>query len=821
MKDRPRSSSLRAQILSRILIVGLVPLVILGSVAILGLRALGSAAERSVAETRQLLVEGTATDRVSAEAASTGRELDLATGERLGQVVALARHPGLTDSGEAVPAGGAANAALTAAVEGRPEFIDFHYTNSSGLIVGGTGTEAGRDLATSPVWQQAMTNGVGIGQPVSHEPSGGYVIPFAARIENGSGGELGVLQASLSVVFVQAIADLHSEEGTDVTVLAAGPIRIADTASGHDPARLGTIDLDSEDLPGNATAGLSGSSTSPGAVSGFVSVTMADQAFSSLGIDGPQWNVVVTRSTAGAPGPLAALEDLNNEIDAAGRELSLVVLIVLIFAGFIAAAVATVLTQRIVGPIVRLTERARHVADEGLPSAVTNTLRATRNEHAPSMTTVEIEADNELGDLTKSFNSVQSTALRLAAEQALQRRNALEMFANLGRRNQSLVKRQLRFIDALEQSEEDPERLASLFKLDHLATRMRRSAESFLVISGHRPPSPRTGPIQMELVVQGALGEVEQFERVDACRLEAAALVGHAVGDVAHIIAELAENALSFSPPESRVAISGRAGTLHYSLRIADHGMGMTEDEVAVANSQLLSGTDIHTSPSRQLGLIVVSMLARRHDIAISLAVLPGGGIEALIEIPNELVKVPETPVPHPMLSELIPSDTVLQPTGSGGRDRPQPVPPEQRAAPDPVPTVNPTDPLTWATDIEPADPGVESCLPSTPARTEVATGSNGSESIDPECNDRSSFLVSPESSAQLTPVTRRPSRRPADAGTNPSPLEKRQKRSLATTTSVDEVVSEAEQLKQRWDRFQQGRYSAQNKKRRSADARE
>lgn len=810
MEDRPRSSSLRVQILSRILIVGLVPLVILGSVAILGLKKLGSTAERSVAETRQLLVEDTATERVSAEAISTGRELDLATAERLSQVVALAREPGLA-GGAGTPAGDAAAAALAAAMEARPEFVDFHITDSSGLIVGGTGTEIGGDLATSSVWQQAISNGIGIGQPVFHEPSAGYVIPMAARIDNGNGVGAGVLRASLSVAYVQAIADLHSEDGTEVTVFAPGPLRIADTASGHDPVRLGAINLDAENIPEGALAGLQGSTTSGDRVSGFAPATVGDPALSTLGVDGPQWNVLITQSTAGAPGPLALLEGLNDEIDDAGRELSFVVLIVVIFAGFIAAAVAAILTHRIVDPIVRLTERARHVADEGLPSAVAQTLRVTRNENTPILTTVEIEADNELGDLTKSFNSVQSTALRLAAEQALQRRNTLEMFANLGRRNQSLVKRQLRFIDALEQSEEDSERLASLFKLDHLATRMRRSAESLLIISGHRPPSPRTGPIRMELVVQGALGEVEHFERVDPCRLEPAGLVGYAVGDLAHIVAELVENALSFSPPDSRVIISGRAGALHYGLRIADHGMGMTEDVVAAANAQLLSGTDIHASPSRQLGLIVVSMLARRHDIGVRLMCLPSGGIEAQIEIPNELVQVTETPVPEPMLSELIPpANRVLHGAGRGGSNRPQPAPPEQRGAAESIEPTDPTDPLTWASDAEPEDPVIEPCPTSSPADAEAATESMGPASTDPGGNDPSRFLLSQPSSARLAPITRRPSRRPTKAALNPSPATKRQKRSVATTASIDDVVAEAEQVKQRWHRFQQGRHSAQ-----------
>ena len=394
----------------------------------------------------------------------------------------------------------------------------------------------------------------------------------------------------------------------------------------------------------------------------------------------------------------AELEALDREIDDLRRELSLVVLVVLVFAGFVAVAVAALLNKRIVIPISQLTERVRWVAAEGLPEAVHDTFERQRTE-TPQIDTNAIEADDELGDLARSLDWMQQTAIRLAEEQATHRRNTLEMFANLGRRNQLLVARQLRFIDELEQSEDDPARLASLYKLDHLATRMRRSAESFLVISGHRPPSPRAAPVRMELVVEGALGEVEAYERVETTSITPASLRSHAVTDVAHLAAELIENALSFSPPESIVQVSGDRGALYYTLRIFDRGTGLSESDLVAVNERLRAPVDIYSQPTSHLGLTVVERLASPHEISVRLHRRAEGGIEAQVEIPNRLIEAPGAALtraertdvdtlqlrriaPDPPHSELAPE---VDSTRYRGKSSPHPVAP---VAPRPEPVV-------------------------------------------------------------------------------------------------------------------------------------
>src|SRR6266516_3193446 len=213
------------------------------------------------------------------------------------------------------------------------------------------------------------------------------------------------------------------------------------------------------------------------------------------------------------------------------------------------------------------------------------------------------------------------------------------MFVNLSRRSQSLVERQIRLIDDLEQGEQDPERLGSLFQMDHLATRMRRNSENLLVLAGHDSSRRWNQPVPLVDVLRAAISEIEQYERVTLNVQPGIAVRGPAVNDVVHLIAELAENATSYSSADTPVSVSGHllssGGVL---LDITDLGVGMGGEEMAHANWRLDNPPVVDVAVSRRMGLFVVARLAARHGIRVRLRPASAGGLTALVWLPDEVV---------------------------------------------------------------------------------------------------------------------------------------------------------------------------------------
>jgi hypothetical protein len=239
---------------------------------------------------------------------------------------------------------------------------------------------------------------------------------------------------------------------------------------------------------------------------------------------------------------------------------------------------------------------------------------------------------------------VHREALRLAANEAALRGNVNAMFVNLSRRSQSLVERQIRLIDDLEQGEQDPERLSSLFQMDHLATRMRRNSENLLVLAGHDESRRWNQPVALVDVLRAALSEIEQYERVTLNVQPGIAVRGQAVSDVVHLTAELVENATSFSAADTPVTIAGHllssGGVL---LEITDQGVGMGAEEMAHANWRLDNPPVVDVAVSRRMGLFVVARLAARHGIRVRLRPAASGGLIALVWLPDETI-MHETP---------------------------------------------------------------------------------------------------------------------------------------------------------------------------------
>jgi signal transduction histidine kinase len=309
------------------------------------------------------------------------------------------------------------------------------------------------------------------------------------------------------------------------------------------------------------------------------------------------------------------------------------------------ALLATWLVSRsITRPLHSLTGQAKEMAEHRLPSVVLDILETPLGDdvQVPETVPVTVRTRDEVADVALALNTVQDTAVDLAAEQAVLRRNIADSFVNLGRRNQNLLGRQLDFITELESHETYPDTLASLFRLDHLATRMRRNAESLLVLAGIDPPRKWAAPVRINDVIRSSLGEVEDYQRVVIRDAEHATVVGSAAADVAHLLAELVENALVFSTAEEAVEIRGGFAGLGpdagYRLVVVDSGFGMDENDLAQANRRLAGAESFTIAPSQYLGHYVAGNLAERHGIRIHLDRSPGGGITATVDLPAALL---------------------------------------------------------------------------------------------------------------------------------------------------------------------------------------
>ena len=227
-------------------------------------------------------------------------------------------------------------------------------------------------------------------------------------------------------------------------------------------------------------------------------------------------------------------------------------------------------------------------------------------------------------------------------DEAKLRRGLNDVFRSLARRSQSLLHRQLTLLDQMERRARDPEALDDLFRLDHLTTRMRRHAEGLVILAGAAPSRAWSSPVRMVDVMRGAIAEVEDYARVSVATRSQAALAGSAVADVIHLLAELVENATTLSPPYTSVRVSGDAVASGFVIEVEDRGLGMSPQRLGELNERLASPPEFNPSDSEQLGLFVVSQLAKRHGIRVTLKASPYGGTSAVVLIPAHLVVTEE-----------------------------------------------------------------------------------------------------------------------------------------------------------------------------------
>ena len=364
------------------------------------------------------------------------------------------------------------------------------------------------------------------------------------------------------------------------------------------------------------------------------------------------------------------------------RQEALIVLAIAAVAVLLAATVTALVSRSIVSRVRTITESARTVSQTQLPALVEALRDPSEDAALPTIPPIRDRGADEVGDLARSFSAMQSTLEHVATQQIeVLRKGVADMFVTLARRNRSLIDRQLAMIDTLERNEENPDTLADFYQLDHLATRMRRNAESLLVLAGSEPQKKWRTPLEVDDVVRAALGEVEDYRRIDVLALEAVRLKGSVVADLAHLLSELLENATSFSPPETRVRIAGHFHDDGYLITITDRGVGVPARRLGELNELLSRPPVVGLALEPTLGLYVVAMLAKRHRVKVRL-VSGAPGLTAHVMVPKAVFDIADVPSPEPTGSRRIQSEPASVDEAPAPKPKPEPaVPPKAPAA--------------------------------------------------------------------------------------------------------------------------------------------
>ncbi|MCJ0905259.1 ATP-binding protein [Rhodococcus sp. ARC_M6] len=372
--------------------------------------------------------------------------------------------------------------------------------------------------------------------------------------------------------------------------------------------------------------------------------------------------------------------EANTARSAALRDTALVLGAVLA-----ALVIALIISRSLVDPIRRLRFAALQAARRGLPEAIER-IRAGEKTTDLEFPRVPIRTHEEIGQLARAVDDMHGQAIMLAGEQATLRRQVNDMFETLSRRNKSLVEQQLGLIEQLEQDEDDPRRLENLFRIDHIAARMRRNSDNLLILSGTEGRRGRSAPMSLADALRASVSGVEDYLRVELGQIPAGVLTGQSSADVVHLIAELLDNALRYSPPETTVTINaGPTSEGSMLVEVADLGIGMSTTDLLDANGRLASGGEMSPDTARHMGLFVISRISRRYNISVRLR--PTGvaqdrvGITASVLLPAALLEEPGQDTAR------IPSAPFIAPARTGAPAAvPAPIPaPAAQVAPVPV----------------------------------------------------------------------------------------------------------------------------------------
>ncbi|MDA2810880.1 nitrate- and nitrite sensing domain-containing protein [Nocardiopsis sp. RSe5-2] len=316
----------------------------------------------------------------------------------------------------------------------------------------------------------------------------------------------------------------------------------------------------------------------------------------------------------------------------------------------LAVLAATRSAHRLVDRLHRLRDDTEELTERRLPGIMDRLRRhepVELDDELPDL--VANQEEDEIGRVARSFDTAQRTAVEAAINQAELRHGVNRVFLSIAHRSQTLIHRQLRLLDRMERDQEDPAQLTELFKLDHLATRSRRNAENLLILGGENPGRTWHRPMPLVDVLRGAISESGDYSRVQRNHIARVSLIGPAVADVIHLVAELVDNATAFSPPHTRVMLSSEQVPNGVTVEIEDRGLGMQDEEFESANALLADPPEfdvMRLNEKMRLGLFVVSRLAKRHGIKVWLRSSPYGGVQAIVLLPPELIS--EAPLPSP-----------------------------------------------------------------------------------------------------------------------------------------------------------------------------
>ncbi|MEU0719837.1 nitrate- and nitrite sensing domain-containing protein [Streptomyces lavendulocolor] len=327
------------------------------------------------------------------------------------------------------------------------------------------------------------------------------------------------------------------------------------------------------------------------------------------------------------------------EISSDAKTDAIVIGAIVVVALLTAFILAAMMARQMSTSMSRLRTAAFGIAEQRLPMLVDQLSRTDPGRVDTRVQPIPIDSQDEIGEVARAFDQVHREAVRLAAEQALLRGNVNAIFTNLSQRNQSLIEGQLTLITELENNEADPDQLENLFRLDHLATRMRRNGENLLILAGEEPGRRWNQPVPLVDVLRAASSEVEQYERIELTGVPESEIHGQAVTDLVHLLAELLENATTFSSPQTKVRVTAtRLPDGRVMIEIHDKGIGLTAEDFADINHKLANPPTVDAAISQRMGLFVVGRLADRHGIRVQLR--PSGeqaGTTSLVMLPDAI----------------------------------------------------------------------------------------------------------------------------------------------------------------------------------------
>ncbi|WP_171075357.1 nitrate- and nitrite sensing domain-containing protein [Nonomuraea basaltis] len=358
--------------------------------------------------------------------------------------------------------------------------------------------------------------------------------------------------------------------------------------------------------------------------------------------DAADWNETIDKLASQLDGHgLTASEELASRTSEAATS-TVVKISIAGGVGLIAVLASIIISvrfgRRLAAELGGLRAAAVELSERRLPDLVERLRKGEDVDVRKEAKAIKVSGSAEITDVARAFASVQRTAVTAAVGQAALRRGIGQVFLNLARRKQGLLHRQLALLDGMQRRTHDPDRLEELFRLDHLTTRMRRHAESLMVLSGSAPGRAWRKPVPVIDIVRAAVAEVEDYTRVTVESMPISAFDGGAAADLTHLVAELVENATIYSPPDTMVRVRGDQVSNGYAIEIEDKGLGLPAADYATFNRLLAHSPEFDLADSDRLGMFVVATLAERHGIKVLLRRSPFGGTTAIVLVPRELV---------------------------------------------------------------------------------------------------------------------------------------------------------------------------------------